>query len=109
VDMILGDINKGVTTHSRIAIFCEHYSFVSPIEPFRIEDALKDLDWLTGDSKAFKDGSPPHRWLHKDKADDGDATVDKTELGYQSPKKVLKDILTGDSDSGDDGCHKKLY
>jgi hypothetical protein len=29
VDQILGDINKGVTTRSRLANFCEHYSFVS--------------------------------------------------------------------------------
>jgi hypothetical protein len=40
VDQILGDINKGVTTRSRIANFCEHYSFVSSIEPFRVEEAL---------------------------------------------------------------------
>jgi hypothetical protein len=33
VDTILADINKGVTTRSRIAHFCEHYSFVSSIEP----------------------------------------------------------------------------
>jgi hypothetical protein len=31
VDQILGDISKGVTTHSRLANFCEHYSFVSSI------------------------------------------------------------------------------
>jgi hypothetical protein len=35
VDQILGDISKGVTTHSRLANFCEHYSFVSSIEPFQ--------------------------------------------------------------------------
>jgi hypothetical protein len=29
VDQILGDIGKGVTTCSRLANFCEHYSFVS--------------------------------------------------------------------------------
>jgi transposase InsO family protein len=40
VDQILGDINKGVTTHSRLANFCEHYSFVSSIELFRVEEAL---------------------------------------------------------------------
>jgi hypothetical protein len=40
VDQILGDISKGVTTHSRIANFYEHYSFVSSIEPFRVEEAL---------------------------------------------------------------------
>ena len=29
------DISKGVTTRSRLANFCEHYSFVSSIEPFQ--------------------------------------------------------------------------
>jgi hypothetical protein len=40
VDQILGDISKGVTTRSRLANFCEHYSFVFSIEPFRVEKAL---------------------------------------------------------------------
>jgi hypothetical protein len=35
VKSILGDIHKGVTTRSRVAHFCEHYSFVSSIEPYR--------------------------------------------------------------------------
>jgi transposase InsO family protein len=46
VNSILGDIHKGVTTRSRVAHFCEHYSFVSSIEPYRIEDALRDSDWV---------------------------------------------------------------
>jgi transposase InsO family protein len=46
VNFILGDIHKGVTTRSRVAHFCEHYSFVSSIEPYRIEDALRDPDWV---------------------------------------------------------------
>jgi hypothetical protein len=46
VNSILGDIHKGVTTRSRVAHFCEHYSFVSSIEPYRIEDALRVLDWV---------------------------------------------------------------
>jgi hypothetical protein len=46
VDHILGDINKGVTTHSRLSNFCEHYSFVSSIYPFRVEEALQDPDWI---------------------------------------------------------------
>jgi hypothetical protein len=45
VDQILGDINKGVTTRSRLANFCEHYSFLSSIEPFRVEEAMQDPDW----------------------------------------------------------------
>jgi hypothetical protein len=46
VNSILGYIHKGVTTRSRVADFCEHYSFVSSIEPYRIEDALRDPDWV---------------------------------------------------------------
>jgi hypothetical protein len=46
VDQILGDISKGVTTRSRLANFCEHYSFVSSIEPFRVEEALLDPYWV---------------------------------------------------------------
>jgi hypothetical protein len=46
VNTILGDIQKGVTTRSRVAHFCEHYSFVSSIEPYRVEDALRDSDWV---------------------------------------------------------------
>jgi hypothetical protein len=44
VDQILGDISKGVITRSRLANFCEHYSFVSFIEPFRVQEALQDPD-----------------------------------------------------------------
>jgi hypothetical protein len=46
VNTILGDIQKWVTTRSRVAHFCEHYSFVSSIEPYRVEDALRDSDWV---------------------------------------------------------------
>jgi hypothetical protein len=46
VNSILGDIHKGVTTRSRVAHFCEHYSFVSSIEPYMIENALRDSDRL---------------------------------------------------------------
>jgi hypothetical protein len=46
VNTILDDIQKGVTTRSRIAHFCEHYSFVSSIEPHRVEEALQDSDWV---------------------------------------------------------------
>jgi hypothetical protein len=46
VDQILGDISKGVTTRSQLSNFCVHYSFVSSIEPFRVEEALQDPDWV---------------------------------------------------------------
>jgi hypothetical protein len=46
VDNILGSIRRGVTTRSRLANFCEYYSFVSMLEPLRVEDALGDADWV---------------------------------------------------------------
>jgi hypothetical protein len=46
VNSIFGDIHKGVTTRSRVAHLCEHYSFVSSVEPYKVEDALRDPDWV---------------------------------------------------------------
>ena len=45
-DNIYGSINKGVTTRRRLANFCEHHSFVSCVEPLKVEDALDDPDWV---------------------------------------------------------------
>jgi hypothetical protein len=60
--------------------------------------------------QASKDGSPPRRRPGKEKVDEGDATTGERDLGYQSPEGVLKDVFTGDSDSGDDNDRrKKLY
>jgi hypothetical protein len=47
IDQIIGSPSKGVNTRSkRQALFVEHYSFVSFIEPMCVEKALKDTDWL---------------------------------------------------------------
>jgi hypothetical protein len=46
VDNILGDIKKGVTIRSCVANFCRHYSLDSSLEPFKVEDALHDPDWV---------------------------------------------------------------
>jgi hypothetical protein len=46
----------------------------------------------------------------KEKVDEGDVATGERDLEYQAPEQVLKDILTGDSDSGDDNDRrKKLY
>jgi hypothetical protein len=37
VDNILGSIRRGVTTRSHLANFCEFYSFVSSLEPLKVE------------------------------------------------------------------------
>ena len=44
LDTIIRDISRGVQTRSRLASFCEHFSFVSSVEPKKIEEALKDVD-----------------------------------------------------------------
>jgi hypothetical protein len=43
---ILGSIKRGVTTRSCLAIFCEFYSFVSSVEPLKVEEALSDPHWI---------------------------------------------------------------
>jgi hypothetical protein len=46
LDTIIRDISRGVQTRSRLTSFCEHFSFVSFIEPQKIEEALRDVDWV---------------------------------------------------------------
>jgi hypothetical protein len=46
IDQIMGEISKGVQTRSRVASFCQHYSFVSFHEPKRVNEALVDPDWV---------------------------------------------------------------
>jgi hypothetical protein len=46
VDNILGSIQKEVTTRSHLATFCGHYSFVSSLEPLKVDKTLDDLDWV---------------------------------------------------------------
>jgi hypothetical protein len=57
-----------------------------------------------------KDGSPPRRRPGKERIDDGDVATGERDLGYQSPEQVLKDVFTGESDSGGESDRrKKLY
>jgi hypothetical protein len=65
VDQILGDISKGVTTRSRLANFCEHYSFVSSIvsgwkKPCRIRTGCWPCRKSSTTSKEMKFGA----WCH---------------------------------------------
>jgi hypothetical protein len=39
-------ISKKRTTRLHVANFYEHYSFVSSFEPFKVEDTLRDPDWV---------------------------------------------------------------
>jgi hypothetical protein len=46
LDTIIRDISRGIQIISRLALFCEHFSFVSSIEPKKIDKTLKDIDWM---------------------------------------------------------------
>jgi hypothetical protein len=46
LDSIIDDILRDVQTRSRLTLFHEHFSFVSSIEPKKIDEALKDVDWV---------------------------------------------------------------
>jgi hypothetical protein len=57
-----------------------------------------------------KDDSSPRRRPGKERVDDGEVAAGERELGYQSPKGDLKDVLTEGSGSEDDSDRrKKLY
>ena len=42
INNILGSLQKGVTTRSHLANFCQFYSFISSLEPLKVEQALGD-------------------------------------------------------------------
>ena len=48
VEQIYNDIQTRRITRSksRLANFCEHYSFISSIEPMKVEEELEDPDWI---------------------------------------------------------------
>jgi hypothetical protein len=52
--------------------------------------------------QSSKDGSPPRHRSGKERINDEEVAMAERDLGYQSPEGVLKDVFTGDSDSGDD-------
>ena len=54
LDSIIGHILRGVQTRSRLSSFCEHFSFVTSIEPKKIDEALKDVDWVNAMHEELK-------------------------------------------------------
>ncbi|KAK1394100.1 hypothetical protein POM88_013156 [Heracleum sosnowskyi] len=46
-DLIIGDPDAGVQTRSATQNECLYYNFLSKEEPKKVEDALKDVDWVT--------------------------------------------------------------
>jgi hypothetical protein len=46
IDNVLGSLRKGVLTLSHLVNFYQYYSFISPIEPVKVEKALEDEEWV---------------------------------------------------------------
>jgi hypothetical protein len=46
VDNILGSIQRGITTRSKLSNFCAFYLFVSSLEPLSVEQDLEHPDWI---------------------------------------------------------------
>lgn len=69
---ILGNITKGVTTHSKISNFCYHFAFMSQVEPKNAKETLIDEHWLMAmqdELNKFKRNNvwnlvPPPRYHH---------------------------------------------
>ena len=64
VDNILESIQRGVITRSRLASFCEHYSFVSSLEPLKVDDALGDPDWIMAMQEELNNFTRNEIWFH---------------------------------------------
>ena len=62
MNSIIRDIYRGVQTRSRLASFCEHFSFVSFIEPKKIDEALKDVDWVNAMHEELNNFTRNHVW-----------------------------------------------
>jgi hypothetical protein len=71
----------------------------SAVECRKIIDLAKHVSVRR--EQSFGDGSPPRRRPGKERIDDDQVVVAKPDLGYQSPKGVLKDVFTRGSNSGD--------
>jgi hypothetical protein len=71
----------------------------SAIECREIIDLAKHVSVRREQSSG--DGSPPRRRPGKERVDDEEVVAAEPDLGYQSPKGVLKDVFTGGSNSGE--------
>ena len=43
---VLGDVRGKLSTRSQLALFSNHHSFISIIEPKKVYEALEDDDWV---------------------------------------------------------------
>ena len=69
--MIIGSSSRGVRTRSRqYASFCEHYLFVSCLEPTHVDEALKDPDWVIAMQEELNNFTCNKVWVLEERPQD---------------------------------------
>ena len=67
----MGDPSGGVRTRRRqYASFCEHYSFVSYLEPTNVDEALEDLDWVMAMQEELNNFTRNEVWVLEERPQD---------------------------------------
>jgi len=70
VENIIGQIKKGVSTHSIVSIYCRHSTFVSQVEPKSIEETLNDEKWVAAMHEKLNQFRRNDVWLLVPKSDE---------------------------------------
>ena len=67
----MGDPSGGVRTRRRqYASFCEHYSFVSCLEPTNIDETLEDPDWVIAMQEELNNFTRNEVWVLEERPQD---------------------------------------
>ena len=67
----MGNPSGGVRTHRRqYASFCEHYSFVSCLEPTNVDEALEDPDWVMAMQEELNNFTRNEVWVLEERLQD---------------------------------------
>ena len=72
VEQIFDDIQTGriIRSKTRLDNFCEHYSFISSIEPMKVEEALEYTDWINAMHEELHNFERNQVWTLVEKPDE---------------------------------------
>ena len=71
IDLVMGDPSGGVRTRRhQYAFFCEHYSFISCLEPTNIDEALEDPDWVMAMQEELNNFTRNEAWVLEERSQD---------------------------------------
>ena len=77
VEQIYNDIQTGRITRSKscLANFCEHYTFISSIEPMKVDEALEDPDWINAMHEELHNFERNQVWTLVEKPDNNHSII----------------------------------